>query len=71
MAYPPIKRLRFPTGTSQSQRSFNRDEIISSLNQQIIDLKKRVENIEPKVSADSSYEGGESFDMEKEMEMEE
>lgn len=64
-----MKRLKFSTGTFYSRRDFNRDETILSLNQQIIDLKKRIENIESKTSSDSS-EGEEPFEMEKELEME-
>ena len=65
-----MRKLKFSTGGSRSRRSFNRDEVILSLNQEIISLKKRIENIESKGSSVSSEEGEEPFEMEKELEME-
>ena len=43
-----MRKLKFATGTSRSRRSFARDEEILSLNQEIGDLRRRIENVETK-----------------------
>lgn len=48
-----MKKLKFMKGIS-SRRKFNRDEEILLLNQEIIDLKKRIENVEIKSFASES-----------------
>ena len=43
-----MKKLKFMKGYSYPRRRFNREEEILLLNQEIIDLKKRVETVEIK-----------------------
>ncbi len=45
-----MRRLKFSTGTSRSRSGFNSYKEILSLNQEIIELKNRLGNVESNIS---------------------